>query len=88
MAQIYKGGLLKSMDWNKGEIIVSCPCVVIIGPQWLHALDHAYFSPWTENKPWIWNKPPLWILANDFTVMVTYLSCQKVDQDVIKMSVS
>ena len=36
---------------------------VTIGPQFLYAMDHAYFSQSTENNPHILDKPHLWIRA-------------------------
>ena len=53
------------MTWNSREISMSCPCArsLVDLRYCMRWIDHAYFSPWTENKPWIWNKPPLWIRA-------------------------
>ena len=38
-------GLFKSMDWNRHEIRVSCPCAQsLLDLSLLYAMDHAYFT--------------------------------------------
>ena len=60
MAQIHKGGLFqicglfKSIDCNKRKNKpVMLLRAAVIGPQLMYEMDHAYLSPWTENKLWI-----------------------------------